>query len=262
MSKCVIAIVAAAGLASAAFGQVRPTSATYGFRLVPQGAASGLTNGGSTTLTAITFVLQAQATTAAGTTNYGVHRMSSGTITAATSTLSRGLSNGTNWGRFRGPGLINNFAAQAAGTGSNSATGNAAALDLASNVNGRFNAGNTVLSQIDAWRGAQTASSDINGDPVANPFDATLVTDGSPSVWANLYSFTVLANANASSAGASVTGFLNIAAFYADVGGNWTSDLLAAPTQVSTSFNWNIIPTPGAAALLGLGGLAAARRRR
>jgi uncharacterized protein (TIGR03382 family) len=263
VNKIALGIVAVAGIAGAAFAQAtRPLSATYEFRLVPQGAASGLVSGGDSTLTSVTFVLQARATTANNTTNYGIHRLSTGAVAATNATLARASSNAaTNFGRFRGPGLINNFAAVAAGAGSNSATGNAAGADATSNVNGRISADGRSIGQIDAWRGAQTASSNSDGDPIANPFVATLVTDGSASVWANLYSFTASADNGAGSVTVSASGFVNIAAFFADVGGNWTSDLLAAPTQVSTTFSW-IIPTPGAAALLGLGGLVAGRRRR
>jgi hypothetical protein len=267
-----LALVAAAGIAAPAFAQTTPTSATYEFRLVPQGAASSLVNGGNVTSPSVTFFVQARAMTAANTTNYGVHRWASlpngdtATISSTGGTLARANSSTTNFGRFRGSTAVN-FSYQrpsASPDSSNTATGNVS-TGTNPTVNGLWSA--TSISRIDAWRGNSFASTTPNPDPdgdplpLPNPFLSTLVTDGSFSPWANLYSFTV----TASSFGTVVvnaSGGLNIARFVTNANGPWEPDLLPNVTSATTAFSFNYIPTPGAAALLGLGGLMAARRRR
>lgn len=266
MKNLALALVAAAGIAAPAFAQTTPTSATFEFRLVPQGAASSLVSGGNTTLSSVTFFVQARAQTANNTTNYGVHRWASlpsgqtATITATGGTLARAISTGTSFGRFRGGSAVNFAALRPTVTPdtSNTATGN---VTTGSNpgVNGVWTA--SSISGIDAYRGNSYASSDPEtGDPIANPLLATLVTNGSFSPWANLYSFTVTAS-SFGTVTLNASGSLNIAVSVTDTG-NWTPDLLPFVTAANTTFSFNYIPTPGAAALLGLGGLMAARRRR
>jgi hypothetical protein len=261
-----LALVAAAGIAAPAFAQTTPTAATFEFRLVPQGAASSLVNGGNVTSPSVTFFVQARAQTAPNTTNYGVHRWASlpngdtATISSTGGTLARATSSGANFGRFRG-GTAVNFAAlrpTASPDTSNTATGN---VSTGSNrgVNGVWSA--SSISGIDAYRGfSYTSVDEDTGDPIANPLLATLVTDGSFSAWANLYSFTVTAS-SFGTVNVNASGALNLAVSVTDTG-TWTPDLLPSVTPASTAFSFNYIPTPGAAALLGLGGLMAARRRR
>lgn len=296
MSKFAIAIVAAAGLAGAAFGQTPATSANYEIQLVPA-ASSGLTSaGGSTADTTIRFVVQARATTPAGTTNYGINRWSTGSITGpAGSVVTRASSSSaTAFGRFRptGNGGAQNFARfQAAGIFSGSTNTDATSGSTPSNNSTPGNAGNVngvvsgnSITSIDAYRGfawtALTAPLDENGDPtfapgdaLSNPWGGASVpnsiggpnTSGTPGAWQNLYAFTV-SGLGLGSQTITLGGALNIASSISFQAGSWTFNQLSAVTFVSTlagsTYNFTVIPTPGAAALLGLGGLAAARRRR
>jgi hypothetical protein len=267
-----LALVAAAGIAAPAFAQTTPTAATFEFRLVPQGAASSLVNGGNVTSPTVTFFVQGRAQTAANTTNYGVHRWASrangdtATISSTNGTLVRAVSSGsTAFGRFRG-GTVGNFTAlrpTVTPDNSNTPTGNVSTGDNRT-VNGLWSA--TSISSIDAWRGNSYASTapdpnDPDGDPVALPVPFPVVTDGSFSAWANLYSFTVTAS-SFGTVTLNATGSLNLAVRFSNSTGPWVPDLLPNVTPVNTAFSFNYIPTPGAAALLGLGGLMAARRRR
>lgn len=268
MKNLALALVAAAGIAAPALAQTTPTSGTFELRLVPQGAASGLVNGGSTSLSSVTFFVQARVTTANNTTNYGINRWSQATITASSgSTLTRAnSSSGTRFGRFAAPAPQNNFTAFASGnSAANSASGNAATPSTSNDVNGRIAVGGGSIGSIDAYNGAQfapIAGTDPIDDPSGNPLRPFLVTNGGPSAWANLYAFTITANPSGTTT-VTAAGNLNMIAlvsFQDAFGGNWFVASLNQVTPVTTTFSF--IPTPGAAALLGLGGLMAARRRR
>ncbi len=268
MKNLALALVAAAGIAAPALAQSTPTSATFELRLVPQGAASGLANGGSTSLSSVTFFVQGRVTTAANFNNYGINRWSQASITASSgSTLTRANSSSTTrFGRFAAPAPQNNFTAFASGnSAANSAAGNAPVASTSNDVNGRIAAGGGSIGSIDAYNGFQfapIAGTDPIDDPAGNPLAAFNVTNGSPSAWANLYAFTITANTTGTTT-VTAAGNINMIALtsFQDVnGGNWFVASLTNSTPVSSSFSF--IPTPGAAALLGLGGLMAARRRR
>lgn len=268
MKNLALALVAAAGVAAPAFAQTTPTSGTFELRLVPQGAASGLVNGGSTSLSSVTFFVQARVTTAANTNNYGINRWSQASVTASSgSTLTRAnSSSGTRFGRFAAPAPRNNFTAFASGnSAANSASGNAPTASTSNDVNGRIAAGGGSIGSIDAYNGFQfapIAGTDPIDDPSGNPLAAFNVTTGEPSAWANLYAFTITANPTGTTS-VTAAGNLNMIAAisFQDVnGGNWFAASLTNVVPASASFSF--IPTPGAAALLGLGGLMAARRRR
>jgi hypothetical protein len=91
---------------------------------------------------------------------------------------------------------------------------------------------------------------------------------GETSVWYNLYRFDVLVSGNT---GRSVT--LNAAGYVAAFvafreisAGVWVSNVTGpaagSESAIAPAFTFNVIPSPGAAALMGLGALAAGRRRR
>jgi hypothetical protein len=268
VNKIALGIVAVAGIAGATFGQATtPTAATYEFRIIS--TTPGLEPGAVVNITSARFVIQARATTANNTTNYGINRLSSGAITSNGTVARASSSSATNFGRFRAPSPVGNYAGFAGGgSGSNTATGNAATPSAGNDVNGRIAADGSSISGIDAYRGFgfnPIAGTDPIEAPEGNPFATSVVTNGSPSAWANLYAFNYTAPNGATQGSVTATGFLNIMSSisFQDVnGGQWIANQLSSVSAAQTfTFSWTI-PTPGAAALLGLGGLVAGRRRR
>jgi hypothetical protein len=276
-----LALVVAAGIAAPALAQTQPAEGTgvFEFQIVPIGASAGLTSGGSSASATQTFAVQARVSTPNNTLNYGIGRWSQTTtgstmISSTNGQLSRGMVSATAYGRNDSGGVTTNFqnASFTGGNfgvdGSNTATLNPTAAEIAAGndntTNGVFNAGRTAITLIDAYLGNTFAALPGGGAPSnqnRNPFRASLITDGSFSPWVTLYAIDV----TASSFGATsvpAQGVINSAGNFQYENGGWIPTYFNAVTPVSASFSFNYIPTPGAAALLGLGGLMAARRRR
>ena len=161
-------------------------------------------------------------------------------------------------------------------TSSSSGTGVNASLPGTRTANGFQSQDANNRTQIQAiFLSVNTSVPD--GDPnnpgtVPGAGAPTAVAAGEFSAWANLYRlvFVPAPNAGTELPGRSVTvsfsGVINFGSAFAfnDTAGSWlltsTAGLtVSANSPVSATFT---VPTPGAAALLGLGGLAAFRRRR
>jgi hypothetical protein len=257
-------LAAYASLSPAALGQLTPpTSAEYELRLIT------ITPDNEVMMAPrLRFWVQARARTAVGTTNYGINRwQGSISITADAATVSRATSSSaTNFGRFRAPSPIGNFAAGApAAPGTNTASGNAAAPGGLNDANGRISSDQQTITGIDAYRGLSfnpIAGTDPVDSPLGNPFASSVVTDGSWSAWATLYAFNVdrvsfpflVVRATGTVTTMTSVGFQNVN------GGQWIATELPMSPPLETGFL--LFPSPGTAALLGVAGVVAMRRRR
>jgi MYXO-CTERM domain-containing protein len=257
VKNAAIAIVLAAGIAAPAMAQT-----VVELRFEPVAGSIGSDVGGvwTTTASTVTFWMQARASRQGGD-NFGVIRVSNG-ATAPSSisvngvgNIARGTVNATRRGRsnaFRAAGT--------SGGAQEGATGNAAGQSGETNPgneNGFWTA--TSLTRFDAYRGFQAANQDADGNPLT-PWGAA-ITDGSFTAWTNVYAVTVNATAFGNST-ISAAAFANIGIAVQAVGSNDVINLLPSPVATSGSRAISFVPTPAAAALLGLGGLVAGRRRR
>lgn len=115
------------------------------------------------------------------------------------------------------------------------------------------------------------AVTDVDGDGApdtgTNAVDSTIANTyfGAGGNWVDLYRFRYTVTnfagrtVNVGLTGLSAQVFTNLQ----ESGGNWGPDAPTSITAVSgTGTSFNVIPAPASAALLGLGGLVAARRRR
>lgn len=118
---------------------------------------------------------------------------------------------------------------------------------------------------VNPWN-VNGAAGPSNANPTANA--ATPVAQGTFSPWANLYRFVVIVTDTTTprtvtlNSAAQLNGTVQAAP--SSAGGNSWAMQLSSPFQASATYSWTYppIPTPGVATLLGLGGLAMARRRR
>lgn len=297
MNKIVMSgIVAAAGLVASAQAQ---TQYTFQMRLIADGDAGAPTGLGTAynigdasnvQASRIGFWLQARVSQTGGQ-NWGVQRASSpagGTSAsfisvsdpAGSSALSRGSVNAANNQYGRGAGYRN-------GGTSTGNTGNAAgSLPFPSGTNnqnggldnGGAGAVTTRVYGFDAYTGSIRSDPDADGDGTYhNPWnvngttnpdiansDPTPVALGTFSPWANLYRVWIDVGALTSvrTVTLNASALLNGSAQTQDVGGGSFPMQLGAGQTLTASYTFTVAPTPGAAAMLGLGGLAAMRRRR
>jgi MYXO-CTERM domain-containing protein len=252
----IAAVVAAA--AGSALAQ-----ATFELQIVPIGVGATGSNGAYTTSNStVSFWLQARVARPAGQNNYGVVRVGPGTTPssialAGDASIARGTVNATRRGRanpFRGSGT--------SGGAFENATGNAPTQVSSSNQgneNGFWTA--SSLTRWDAYRGFQLDNDDADGNYL-NPWGDPR-TDGSFTPWVNIYAFSVnTTNLQNNLVNISIFASANVGVAVQTQGSNDVIDLLASPVNVSGAGSVLFTPTPGAAALLGLGALAAGRRRR
>jgi uncharacterized protein (TIGR03382 family) len=212
----------------------------------------------------VSFWFQARGRNAANANNFGIVRVGNGTTPSSISltgpaTIARGNANSA--GTRRGRTTALRFTGTSGGD-FELATGNAP-----SQTNPNANQGNengfwtpTAINRWDAYQGFQRANMEDADGNYVNPY-GTPIRDGSFTAWTNIYAITV----NFTSFGdANVTGFAwgNLGATTTIVGSNTIIDLLASPLSGTATQGIRYIPTPGAAALLGLGALAVGRRRR
>lgn len=291
MNKIVLSgIVLAAGLAASAQGQVQHT---FEMRLIADGTAgapSGLGtaysigNPAAVTASRIGFWLQARVMQTGGGDNWGITRASlpagGGTsfITlndpAAGSSLSRGTISSSNTTFGRG----NGYRSGGTATGqTGNAAGSAAFPSGTNNNNGGLDNGGsgalmTRIYGFDAYVGATRNA--VDPDNIYNPWGVNgasnntgaaidPVAQGTFSPWANLYRVWVdIASFSGRTVVINASALLNGSMQTSDVGGGLFPMQLSPGQTLSTSTTFTVVPTPGAAAMLGLGGLAALRRRR
>jgi len=282
-------IVMAAGLAASAQAQ----QWSFEMRLIADGdagAPSGLGtaynigNPAGVTASRIGFWLQARVMQTGGGQNWGITRASlpagGGTsfITlndpAAGSSLSRGTVNSANSNYGRGTG----FRSGGTATGqTGNAAGSAAFPSGTNNNNGGLDNGGsgalmTRIYGFDAYVGATRNASDpdniynpwgVNGATNNSGAAVSPVDQGTFSPWANLYRVWVdVASFSGRTVVMNASALLNGSVQTSDVGGGLFPMQLSPGQTLSTSYTFTVVPTPGAAAMLGLGGLAAMRRRR
>jgi hypothetical protein len=286
-------IVAAAGIAASANAQ---TSGAYTFemRLIPDGAAGAPAGPGSTfnignpaavTATRIGFWLQARVSQTAGE-NWGIVRASSpagGTAAsfvavtdavAGGSVLTRGSVNAANTNFGRGSGYRNG-GAPTGQTGNNA--GNSPFPGSTGNENGGLDNGGAgpVTRRVyafDAYVGSTRPAP--NPDEPSQPWNVngaqgagSPVAQGTFSPWASLYRVWIDIPTNSErdvvvSASALLNGALQAAPTDASQA-SWAMQIAVDNGVVANAtYTFHVVPTPGAAAMLGLGGLAAIRRRR
>jgi subtilisin-like proprotein convertase family protein len=124
-------------------------------------------------------------------------------------------------------------------------------------------AGQTVLLMSDAGGGPDITDVDLTFDDGASALpDGSLLVSG---VYAPT-NFGATADVFPSPAPAGPYGSSLLAAFGTSVNGNWSlfvvDDASADTGSIAGGWQIEVIPSPGAMAMLGLGGLVAARRRR
>lgn len=273
-------------------GQSGPYS--FEMRLIADGDAGAPAGPGSTfaigdagnvTATRIGFWLQARVSQTANQ-NWGIVRASSpagGTSAsfiavtdsvAGGSMLTRGTTNSNNTNFGRGTGYRNGGAGTGQ-TGNNA--GNAPFPGSTGNENGGLDNGGAgaVTRRVyafDAYVGSTRPAP--NPDEPSQPWNVngaqgagSPVADGQFSPWANLYRVWVdITNNSARTVTVTASALLNgaIQAAPTDASqASWAMQIAVNNGVVGTaSYSFNVVPTPGAAAMLGLGGLAALRRRR
>ena len=261
MKKTAFAIVLAAGFAAPVLAQP-----AFEYQFVPLAGTPGMTvgDGFETTASSVSFWFQARARNAVGANNFGIVRVGNGFTPSSLSltgpaTIARGNANLSGTRRGRTTGL--RF------TGTSGGDFELAAANAPAQINPNANQGNengfwtpTVINRWDAYQGFQRASLFDADDNYVNPY-GTPITNGAFTEWLNIYAVTVNFTAFGTS---TVTGFAwgNLGRTTTIVGSNTIIDLLVAPVSSTASIRVTQIPAPGAAALLGLGVLAAGRRRR
>jgi uncharacterized protein (TIGR03382 family) len=287
MRKATALFVSAVGaLAGSAVAQTY----TFEMRLIPDGATGAPTglgtaynigDPGAVTATRIGFWLQARVAQTVNQ-NWGIDRFSRPAASqgggeafvrvndsANQMSISRGTVDSGNTLYGRGVGYRN---------GPNGNTNNTSTANTGVNFeNGHLDATGpegsaTMIYNIDDYLGGfRNGSSNpwgVNGGTGGVPWPS----DGTFAPWANLYRFWVdIYDFTDRTVTVDARGLLNGTVQTQDIGGGfWPMQTNVPAGQVATSiytlttsaFNFHIVPTPGAAAVLGLGGLAAVRRRR
>lgn len=292
-----MAAVAACGLASSVFAQTNtndPAGYHFEFRIIADGEIGAPIGPGTVlpltpTATQIGFWIQARVVQTINE-NWGITRVSPPaapetsfvTVTDAVgSTLARGSTNGANTNFGRGSGYRNGGPSNAspANTASGNDAGSVAFPGITNNQNGAIDSGATRIYSFDSYVGStrNPVSSDDptnpwrvngaanNGNAAAGtpvPSDGTTYSD-----WANVYRFVVLpTNVNSQrvislNAFAMVQGAIGVHPTDASLSSYAMEVGPGRSMSANYTFTWGI-PTPGAAALMGMGMLAAGRRRR
>ncbi|MFT3686324.1 MAG: hypothetical protein QM783_15625 [Phycisphaerales bacterium] len=301
MNKIVLSsIVAAAGIAASANAQTSGAY-TFEFRLIPDGATGAPTGPGTAynignpaavSATRIGFWIQARVSQTANE-NWGIVRASSptgGTAAsfisvndpAGASLLTRGSVNSNNSNFGRGSGYRNGGPANGA-PGSlrdGNAVGSAPFPGGAGNENGALDNGGagaitTRVYAFDSYVGPTRTAA--NPDEPSQPWNVngaggagSPVAAGAFSPWASLYRVWIdITDFNTTrdvvvNASALLNGAIQAAPNDASQQ-TWAMQIAVDNGVVANaSYTFHIpgVPTPGAAAVLGLGGLAAMRRRR
>jgi hypothetical protein len=281
--KTVIAL-AVAGLAASAVAQTNNLS--YELRLLGDSVNNGDTVSLPSSGGVVSFWLQARVranTVAANTSNFGVGRATNGpagqtpafisvTDSVADTRLARGQVAADGGAGFaltgRGPlhragGPVDDLTDDAWHSATQNGTGGALFPSATGNQFGAFDQGGDRIYGFDAYIGPSRSGAT---NPWVGNFPATALGQFSP--WANLYRVDVLVSGNsARSVTVNAAAFLSMFTRAQNIGGgtwlaNLTSPTTGAASVTAPAVTFNVIPTPGAAALVGLGALAAGRRRR
>jgi MYXO-CTERM domain-containing protein len=263
MNRIAFALIAAS-LAGSAVAQ---TSFEYRLVLNTNGTAGAAAAGNNftTSNTTISFWLQARAARQGGD-NFGIIRVGLGPTPAditisGDATIARGNANST--GSRRGRVTSFRFTGTSGGA-FEATTGNAP-----TQTNPNANQGNEngfwtpqAINRWDAYLGFQRPNQEDDEGNYVNPWGAP-ITDGSFTPWQNIYAFTVnTTNVANNVVPVSARAWGNIGVTTQIVGSNTNIDALTTPVFQTLTGSVTFVPTPGAAALLGLGALAAGRRRR
>lgn len=285
MNKIVLSsIVAVAGIAASTQAET-----VFQMRLIPDGAAGApvvgeqfnIGNPAAVTATRIGFWLQGRVSQTTNE-NWGIVRASAPsqavggtsfiavTDTAGTASLSRGSVNTTGTIRYGRSG--SSTAGYRYGGATSGQTGNAG-----DNLNGGLDNGGSGLLMtrvfgFDAYVGPTRSESD---DTPGNPWGVNgaasggtpYPSDGTFSPWSSLYRVWIdIGNNSERDVIVNASALLNAAINAAPNGPGstvWAMNVDVLGGQVMTAtYTFHVVPTPGAAAMLGLGGLAAMRRRR
>jgi MYXO-CTERM domain-containing protein len=279
-----MSIVAVAGLSAAALAQTN--NFTYELRLVssqvaPNGEIALPASGGT-----VSFWLEARSranSLGAGNSNFGVLRATTGpagqqpavisvTDSVADTRLGRGLTGGTGTGANAGTALTGRGPGFRAGgttdstvspwhSATQNGTGGAAFPSGTGNAMGAFDSNGDRLYGFDSYTGGSRVG---DSDPWITQFPAVPV--GEFSGWNRMYAIDVLVSGNSERViNLNFSAYLSSGVRTQDLGGTWLMNITAASPasgSVTGSTSFRVVPTPGAAAVLGLAGLAAARRRR
>ena len=167
----------------------------------------------------------------------------------------------TNYGMFNWVGALSH---NGAGITLSNSPGNRA--PFTANPVGNGTVGPAGITGIDAARNVVNISVPWNGDIPPNP---PVFTQGNNSLF-NDYRFTVTVNDltardivfTATGAMQAISGWTTIDPGEPDGAATFTATAFVTDATANGTFVLHIVPAPGAAALLGLGGLVAARRRR
>jgi hypothetical protein len=293
----VLAAVAACGLASSVFAQSNtgdPAGYHFEFRIIADGDVGAPIGPGTimprtAIATQIGFWIQARVVQTANE-NWGITRVSPppapdtaflNVTDAVGSTLARGATNAANTNFGRGTGYRNGGPANAspANTPSGNDAGSVAFPGITNNQNGAIDSGATRIYSFDSYVGStrNPVSSDDPTNPwrvngAANGGDASagvpIPSDGVTfSPWASVYRFVLLpTNVNSQrtitlNAFAMIQGAIGVHPTDPSLS-SYAMEVGPGRNMTATyAFTWGI-PTPGAAALMGVGMLAAGRRRR
>ncbi|CAN5812972.1 hypothetical protein BH11PLA1_BH11PLA1_16920 [soil metagenome] len=268
----------------------------------PMLAALGIDYGSRALLpglsTGVGITLIARVSSTGTTANYGIAAAGGGGTTAAPNSIfthtdgaangdpaanfQRGFiaSTGTNVGllNYTGLGVAAGLGTQAVnfrsliGSSADTASGNSGTQTAPTNnpySTGANNANGYILAALSDSINAMTAqrASVANVDGT-NPYrnfgaagnDADLVAAGNQSAWYGLYHLIFVPSAGTGQVTVNYAGYLRAGTTANLLGGNWilaTSSLGASNASVTF-----LVPTPGAAGLMGMAGLLATRRRR
>lgn len=281
-----MAAIAAGGVVSIANAQPtgNPPGYEYEFRIIADGDVGAPTGPGTlfprtTVSSQIGFWLQARVRQSVNE-NWGITRVSPPaapetsfvTVTDSVgSSLQRGTTNSSNTNFGRGSGYRN-------GGPNTGATGNAggsvAFPGVTNNQNGAIDSGGTRIYSFDSYVGSDRPPQ--NADDPSNPWGVNgSLTPSSPipsdgvtwSPWASVYRFVVLPTNSLSQRTITLDAYALINGAVAvrptDAGLSRYAMEVGPGRNMGATYSFTYgIPTPGAAALLGMGALTAGRRRR
>jgi hypothetical protein len=268
-----------------------PSGYEFEFRLIADGQVGAPTGPGtlyplSNVATQIGFWVQARVRQSVNE-NWGITRVSPPaapetsflTVSdpAGATTMARGSTNAANTNFGRGSGYRNGGPGN--GSPANTASGNdggaVAFPGITNNQNGTIDSGATRIYSFDSYVGS--TRNPANADDPTNPWgingsqtaSAPLPSDGVTwSPWASVYRFVIIpTNVNTQrtitiNAFALINGAISVHPTDASLAQYAMEVGPGRSMAADFSFSYGIVPTPGAAALLGVGALAAGRRRR
>jgi hypothetical protein len=292
MRGAALSLIGVAGVACAFVAQASAQNYSFEMRLIPDGASGAPTglgeeypigNPGAVTATRIGFWLQARVAQTVNQ-NWGINRFSTPAASQGGGQAYVGVNDPLNQMSFSRGTVDSDNTLFGRGSGyrfmdvsnNNTNTGNSAGPNFENGFLNSSGPGGTAnrITGIDSYMGAYR-----NSTATANPWgvnggaaSAAWPSDGTFAPWANLYRVWIDINDfTAREVTIDARGLLNGAVQTQHIGGGiWPMQTNVPAGQVQSSiyslttseFHFNIVPTPGAAAALALGGLTAVARRR